>query len=265
MRKVVSGLFVVVMSIMAANVKAEGDRYFLLGYTSSDAQATTSYGAFTKFDTATSLTLGFSTALYEDYNIGLIADVNEDIQELDDFVFLFGTKNSRFRVKNNHVTGKRNNVPFDYKESSYLWYTKPENSWGESWGLIYGNYTTLGQHDTYTPPSGSDFIPVEVSYFGYMKVGERIDTNKKGWGAEGLFGFVFMQYKADASTGLSDATGLGLYFDARYGYFARFPGIQSGSKSVLFAGINQNMLMDFTEEYSLPWMLGPAVQFTTKW
>jgi len=242
-----------------------GEKYFLVGYTTSDAQATTSYGAFTKFDTATSLTVGFSMEFYEDFSFGVIADVNEGMQELDDFVMTFGTENTRFRILKNHVTGTRNGVAFDYKESNIIWYQRPENNREKSWGLIYGNYTTLGQHDTYEPATGSSFIPVEVSYLGYVVLGEMIDTNKKGWGAEGQTGFVLTQYKPDVSTGVSNSNGLGVYIDTRMGYFANFPGVQSGGKSVLFAGLNMNMMMDFTSEYSLPFSVGPSVQFTTKW
>ncbi|MCK5342548.1 MAG: hypothetical protein KAR20_04040, partial [Candidatus Heimdallarchaeota archaeon] len=103
---------------LSVNAEASSDSYVSLGFSQSDAAATTSYGAFTDFDTAKSMKLGFSTKLYDEYNIGLAVD----LEELGNMNLLFGTENSRFRIRTNTIGGQLNGTAFEYDETSYLWY-----------------------------------------------------------------------------------------------------------------------------------------------
>lgn len=262
MYKIIKYLLAVPLVLMALNVNAgsTGDSYVSVGYSQSDAASTTTYGAFTKFDTATSTTLGFSTKLYDQYNFGLVVD----LEELGNMNLLFGTENSRFRIRTSTVDGQLNGNAFEYDEVSYLWYlSDPEYSWG----IIYGDYTTLAQHESYDPGAfKSDFIEVDISYVGWVRVSDAFESKKTGWGAQGTTGFVFFKYAAVDPLAPGDSSGFGIYVDLKFGYYKHLGRLEGTSpKSVLFAGINMEAAMDMTSEYTTPMSFGPSVTFSTKW
>ena len=248
-----------VLSLLAAGVHAS-DQYLSIGYSESRAEATTTYGTNTQFDTFTSMTLGFSTELYEQYNVGLVVD----LEQLENFNLLFGTENSRFRIRKNTVSGQINGQTFEYDETSYLWSLHDSGNVGR--GIVCGSYQTLGQHDTYSPATGSDFIPVDVTYVGYVIVSDAFGNKKTGWGAQGINGFIYLDYSPDSTVPLNDSSGFGIYVDIKLGYYKNFGRFDAESgKAILFIGVNMEATMDMTSEYNLPFSLGPSVTFSTKW
>lgn len=261
---------VLLLLAVSLNAVAE-DQYLMLGYSNYTGMATTDWPDGTSFNKDSATILGFSTSLYDKYNIGLIADLNEGLQELDNVVLIFGTESGRIRVKNSTISGTLNNVAFSYANDSITWY-QPAGL-----GVTYASYTTLGQHGD--NPAGSwTFFKMDVTKIGVIKVADLFDegynehngAERKGWEADGDIGFYYYDFSAP-DAGLSSSQTLGFAFNGRYGYFAKFNVNGSSAakvKSGLFAGLvmEMDMTLEFLSSgYQTPMRLGPSVQYNISW
>jgi len=253
------------------NANEEGGYFFQVGFTGSklEAAASEAMGGSESFEETTAISFGFSSAFFDDYEIGFFADFYEKAQDIENINYIFGTRNSRFIIHNDTIRGQVNGQDFEYAEQAYIWYTN-DTFWNRFTfnGLIYGSYTTLITSASYDPAVGiSSYYPAEITYFGIYSVYDRLDHKVRGgWDTDGDVGFVFLNVEPDSSYNLTGGSTIAHHGNIRLGYYMTSNNVKrSMSGPSLFVGLNMRWLFDIGFEYYFPITFGPSVMYSHRW